>query len=336
MTLAQLKAFVLVARLGSVKAAAAALGVSEPAVSQALAALRLHLGDPLLSRGGGQAGRGGSAMELTDAGRRVVGIASQMVNLSNDAEAAVRQSQGAPELLRVVATPTIAEAVAPSLLQAFSGRTTNVDVTLATAATVEMAALLQERLADVALGPDLAALDPVAFDSAALFRYQLVFLVAKTSALLHEAMNESNLTAPMQPSMLRSQTWFVDPHGVDLHSEVNQMLTTLGVPPEDVRVFPSPSAALAAAAQGGGVAPAVAYLAQPAIDAGTLVRLPIADTPIAMLWHVSSLTGNNRQTIAGKFRRFLATPDAMHAMRRVDGSVPSNRFRPPVHITIWS
>src|SRR4029450_9198452 len=39
-TLTQLGAFVLVARLGSVKAAATALGVSEPAVSQALAALR--------------------------------------------------------------------------------------------------------------------------------------------------------------------------------------------------------------------------------------------------------------------------------------------------------
>ncbi len=51
MTLTQLNAFVLVARLGSVTAAANALGVSEPAVSQALAALRQHLGDQLVSRG---------------------------------------------------------------------------------------------------------------------------------------------------------------------------------------------------------------------------------------------------------------------------------------------
>ena len=64
-TLAQLKVFVLVSRLGSVRAAAAALGVSEPAVSQALAALRQHLDDPLIARSG-------TGMELTPAGRRVV------------------------------------------------------------------------------------------------------------------------------------------------------------------------------------------------------------------------------------------------------------------------
>ena len=43
MTLAQLKSFVLVARLGSVKAAAAELVVTEPAVSVAVAALRKEL-----------------------------------------------------------------------------------------------------------------------------------------------------------------------------------------------------------------------------------------------------------------------------------------------------
>ena len=51
MTLTQLSAFVLVARLGSVKAAAGALSVSEPAVSQALAALRRYLDEAgLLTR----------------------------------------------------------------------------------------------------------------------------------------------------------------------------------------------------------------------------------------------------------------------------------------------
>ena len=321
MTLAQLKVFVLVARLGSVKAAAAALAVSEPAVSQALAALRQHLGDPLLVRSG-------SAMELTEAGRRVVGIASQMVNLANDAETAVRQSQGAPELLRVVATSTIAEAMAPSLLQAFSTRTTGVEVSLSAAATTEMAALLHERLADVALGPRLASIDPDAFDSDPLFRYRLVFLATP----LHPLATSTQI----KPGALTQQTWCVDAAAVDPMGEVAQVLTRLRVPPDHVKVFSSPSSALAAAGQGIGIAAAVEYLAQPSITNNSLVVLPVIDTPIQLLWHVSSLPRARVSPMVAKFRRFLGTPDAMHAMRRVDGSVPATRFRPPVHVTIWS
>lgn len=106
-TLTQLEAFVLVARLGSVKAAAGALGVSEPAVSGALAALRKHLDDPLITRSA-------AGMSLTAGGQRLVGIASQMVNLAAEATAAIRQAQGAPEQLRVAATSTVTEFVAPT------------------------------------------------------------------------------------------------------------------------------------------------------------------------------------------------------------------------------
>jgi DNA-binding transcriptional LysR family regulator len=83
MTLTQLNAFVLVARLGSVTAAANALGVSEPAVSQALTALRQHLGDQLVSRGP-------AGMTLTAGGSRLLATASQIVVLGAEAHAAVR------------------------------------------------------------------------------------------------------------------------------------------------------------------------------------------------------------------------------------------------------
>ena len=56
--------------------------------------------------GGGAAA--GTGMVLTPGGQRLVGIASQMVNLAVEAEAAIRDAQGAPELLRVVATSTVA------------------------------------------------------------------------------------------------------------------------------------------------------------------------------------------------------------------------------------
>src|SRR5215472_2487625 len=115
MTLTQLNAFVLVARLGSVTAAANALGVSEPAVSQALSALRQHLGDPLVTRGP-------AGMTLTAGGSRLLSAASQIVVLGAEAHAAVRAAQGAPEQLRVVATSAIAEFVVGPLMEAFTRR----------------------------------------------------------------------------------------------------------------------------------------------------------------------------------------------------------------------
>ena len=87
MTLTQLNAFVLVARLGSVTSAANALGVSESAVSQALTALRQHLGDQLVSRGP-------SGMTLTPGGSRLLSTASQIVVLGAEAHAAVLGSPG--------------------------------------------------------------------------------------------------------------------------------------------------------------------------------------------------------------------------------------------------
>ena len=105
MTLTQLSAFVMVARLGSVKDAAKMLNVSEPAVSQALTALRQHLGDQLIMRNG-------ATMTLTTAGVKLLPVASQMVALGAEAQAAVRSGQGLPEQLRLVTTSPIAEFVA--------------------------------------------------------------------------------------------------------------------------------------------------------------------------------------------------------------------------------
>src|SRR5436190_15302017 len=177
MTLTQLEAFVLVARLGSVKAAAKVLGVSEPAVSGALAALRQHLGDPLLQRTV-------TGMELTLGGQRLVTIASQMVNLAVEAEAAIRDAQGAPELLRVVAASTVAEFVAPPLLSAFTARFGGIEASVGVTTAVEMPTLLSERLADVGLGPRLTG-----FQSEPMMRYRLV-VVASPDHAGHAAGND--------------------------------------------------------------------------------------------------------------------------------------------------
>src|SRR5262249_26217889 len=164
MTLTQLNAFVLVARLGSVTAAANALGVSEPAVSQALSALRQHLGDQLLTRGP-------AGMTLTAGGSRLLASASQIVVLGAEAHAAVRAAQGAPEQLRVVATSTIAEFVISPLLESFTRRYPgSVELSVGVAVTKEMGGLVANRLADVAISPSGSADPGLAVGARAVLR----------------------------------------------------------------------------------------------------------------------------------------------------------------------
>ena len=317
MTLTQLEAFVLVARLGSVTAAARTLGVSEPAVSGALAALRQQLGDTLVERGP-------AGMTLTAGGRRLMPIASQMVALASEAEDAIRQARGAPDRLRVVATETVAESVAPGLLAAFGARNGTVEATLGVVSSDEVAAVLQERLADVALGPRVAAPD---LDPVPLFRYRLVFAAAPGHPLAGGHATAGDLAR---------QVWLVSGDGTDRGSPVGRMLAQLGVPDDQVRVFGSQAAAWAAAADGQGVAPAIAHVVAGEVERRSLVVLDVEGTPLELLWHATTLLPDRRSAAASALARFVATPDALHAMHAPSAGVPPSRFRPPVYVTLWS
>lgn len=318
MTLTQLEAFVLVARLGSVKAAAGVLGVSEPAVSSALAALRQHLGDPLVVRTQ-------NGMELTPGGQRLVSIASQMVNLGADAVAAIRRAKGEPEQLHVVATSTIAEFMAPPLLDLFTARTIAVEATVGVSGIIEMPVLLQDRLADVAFGPRL---NNAGVESTPMMRHKLVVVAGKR----HPLAGATDVT----PESLSRSNWLVDPAGTEPSSEVGHLLARFGVPERRTRVFSGAAAVWSAVAEGHDVAPALAHLVAREIQDGRLVVLPVRGTPVDVLWYVSTLEQSRRSPAATKLRQFLTTPDAMHAMHRADGSVPVSRFRPPVYVTLWS
>ena len=312
MTLTQLSAFVMVARLGSVKDAAKMLNVSEPAVSQALTALRQHLGDQLIMRNG-------AAMTLTTAGVKLLPVASQMVALGAEAQAAVRAGQGLPEQLRLVTTSQIAEFVAGSLTDAFSRRFAQpVEASAGVAAEGEMAVLVVNRLADMALGPLLADKELV---SEPVFRYHMVAVASP-----HDALKGSAAGWP----------WLVDPSGIDPSSDVSRLLAKLGVPENRIRVFPNATAAWAAAASGAGVSPGVAHLLSPQVRRGELRVVETPATPMEATWYATTLRRERRPSIAGSLRHFLSTPEAMKLMRSPGSGVPPSKFRPPVYVTIWS
>lgn len=315
MTLTQLNAFVLVARLGSVTAAARTLGVSEPAVSQALAALRQHLGDQLICRRQG-------GMTLTAGGSRLLGTATQIVALGAEAHAAVREAQGAPEQLSVVATSTFAEFVAGPLLETFRGRYPGaLEISTGVTASAEMPVLVANRLADVAFGPSLAAGPVGGLVTEPIFRCKLVLVAARGFA---------------GRCGVGQWRWLVDPAGADPGSDVGELLRRMRVPEERVRVFANQTAAWAAAADGAGVAPAAAHLVTHQVRRGELSLVDLPAPPVDASWYATMLARERRTTAASALRSFLNTPEAMRLMRSPAAGVPPSRFRPPVYVTIWS
>ena len=145
MTLAQLQSFVLVARHGSVKAAAAELEVTEPAVSVAVAALRRELGDELFVRNG----RG---IALTPGGRRLAALAGEILGLAEQARRSVAESPGEPRRIQVVATSLVAEHISP-LIEMFAALDEGLEIAVESVPGAAFADLLEHRRADIALGP---------------------------------------------------------------------------------------------------------------------------------------------------------------------------------------
>jgi LysR family transcriptional regulator, low CO2-responsive transcriptional regulator len=314
-TFAQLRSFATVARLGSVSAAAQALGVSEPAVSAAIAALRRDLGDALFVRAGG-------GIELTPGGERVAAAAAEIIGLEDRLRREVGEARGERGLLRLAVSPTVAEYVSAPLLDAFTRRWPALEVAQEVTAPEAFADLVGDRRADVALGPAPAAAPAV--EAVPFLRYKLI-VVARPRHRLAGARD-----VPL--ASLRDERWLVGPANADLA----RMFAERGERVPEQGVFATEAAAQAAAAAGEGVMLAIAHTVHDAIRRGGLRRLDVRGTPRDGMWHATTLHAGRRSPAADALRRFVTTPEATQAIVARPGGVPAGRFRPPVYVTIWT
>ena len=222
----------------------------------------------------------------------------------------------------MVATSTLAEFVVSPLMEAFTRRFAGaLEVSAGVAVTDEMAVLVANRLADIAIGPAVAADPALPVVSEPVFRYRLVVVTAGQSRLRGS------------PQQWR---WLVDPSGTDPGSDTGKLMAALRVPEGMIGVFPNQTAAWAAAADGAGVAPAVEHLVTQQLRRGELSLVEVPGTPVESCWNATMRDRQYRSTAASALRRFLSTPEAMQLMRSPAAGVPPSRFRPPVYVTIWS
>jgi LysR family cys regulon transcriptional activator len=147
MKLHQLRYLCEIARQGlSFSAAAGALHTSQPGISKQIRLLEEELGVDLFIRNGNR------IVEMTEPGRRIVGIASLVLRELDDVKSAAREfTDGDTGRLNVAATFTFARYILPGVFRRFVARYPRVEVNLMQGSPSHVSRLAAAGEADIAL-----------------------------------------------------------------------------------------------------------------------------------------------------------------------------------------
>ncbi len=318
MTPTQLKAYACVVRLGSVKAAADELAVSESAVSMHVGQLRRELEDKLFTRTA-------SGLAYTPGGLRLASRAVEILGLQDRTVREVSQAGTGRRLLRLAASSLFAEHAAPGLIDLFTGRAKDLDVELSVRPSAQFPALLAGRTVDVAIGPAPSRM-PEGLMHKQFLNYEVLAVCGPDHPMARGATSSRGL---------REETWLLGPSAAGEEGVVPGMLRQLGIPESRQRIFQSDAAALEETKRTNGLALAVRFAVSADVAAG---RLALVDGPGLRAqgrWAALALPAHSQSAAAAELLRFVTTPRATQAMVRGSG-VRLGRFKPSVHVTLWS
>jgi DNA-binding transcriptional LysR family regulator len=324
-TPAQLRAYSAVVRLGSVHAAAEELRVSDPNVSMHITALRKELDDPLFTKTA-------AGLAFTPGGLRLASRAIEILGLQQQTAIEVTEAAHGRRLLRIAASSAFAEHAAPGLIELFSSRADDLSVELSVHPASRFRYLIESRAVDVALGPaghlqDSGVSDPGGNISLRPFlKYQIITVAAAGHPL--EGKNPS-------VAALREQQWMLGPSAGSTDGEIATMLRSLAIPESQQRIFQSDSAALEEVQRVGGLTPTIGFAVAKDLSAGRLVHIKGPGLQVSGEWSAATLPPASRQPAVSELVRFITTPRCTQAMIRGTG-VGVTRFRPKVHVTLWS
>jgi DNA-binding transcriptional LysR family regulator len=327
MTPAQLRAYSAVVRLGSVRAAAAELGLSDAGVSMHVAALRKELDDPLFTRTG-------AGLAFTPGGLRLASRAVEILGLQKQTAIEVTEAAHGRRLLRIAASTAFAEHAAPGLIELFSSRADDLSVELSVHPTSQFRDLICSRAVDIAIGPatesSVSSASSIGSDDAIFVRpflkYQIITVVAPNSPLA---------VGIPAPALLRQQQWMLGPSAGSMDGEIATMLRALAIPESHQRIFQSDAAALEEVQRVGGVTLTIGFAVAKDLAGGRLTHVTGPGLDRSGEWCAATLAPSARQPAVSELVRFITTPRCIQAMIRGSG-VGVTRFRPKVHVTLWS
>ncbi len=292
--------------------------MSEAAVSGHVSALRKELGDELFRR----AHRG---ISFTPGGLRLASRSVEMLGLQEQTRHEVRAAADGQRILRIAVSSLFGEIAAPGLIELFSTRADDLEVEMSVSPPDDFARLLVARAVDVAIGPTTRARsDSIRVKD--FMRYQLITVVGAKHTLA---------TRKASSAMMTEQIWLLGPSAADPTSGASQFLRHHGVPETNQRIFQNHAAALEEARSGKGIALCAAHAAAAQLGDGRLVRVQSAASMVDGMWATFALRHDAANPRANELIRFVETPRAIQAMLTGSGTNVA-RFRPRVHVTLWS
>ncbi len=292
--------------------------MSDAGISMHIAQLRKELDDQLYSRTV-------AGLAFTPGGLRLASRAVEILGLQRQTAIEVTEAAHGRRLLRIAASSAFAEHAAPGLIELFSSRADDLSVELSVQPTSQFSHLIASRAVDVALGPSGGGTDD-AISVRPFLRYQAIMVAPPDSPLA---------AGTPTPASLREQQWMLGPSAGSADGEIASMLCKLAIPESRQRIFQSDAAALEEVHRVGGVTLTIGFAVAKDLEAGRLAHVKGPGLQTSGEWCASTLGPAARQPAVSELLRFITTPRCTQAMIRGTG-VGVTRFRPKVHVTLWS
>lgn len=294
--------------------------MSDSGVSMHVTQLRKELDDQLFSRTS-------AGLAFTPGGLRLASRAVEILGLQQQTAIEVTEAAHGRRLLRIAASSSFAEHAAPGLIELFSSRARDLSVELSVHPAGRFRDLITSRAVDIALGPVRGSADDDAIVVRPFLNYQILTVAAPDSPVAR--------STPPPPALLRDQNWMLGPSAGSVDGEIATMLRDLAIPESKQRIFQSDAAALEEVQRIGGLTLAIGFAVGKDIAAGRLIHIKGPELQAPGEWSAVTLTPAARQPAVSELIRFITTPRCTQAMIRGTG-VGVTRFRPKIHVTLWS
>jgi DNA-binding transcriptional LysR family regulator len=287
---------VAVAQHSSITRAAAARGISQPALSNSIAILEKRLGVKLIERG-----RHGSHM--TPFGEIVVRQARAMETLLSDTVEEVRQKLlGSEGPLRIGVTPIAAASLIPDALTRLMKSTPNVPITVLEGPDDELMEELLARKIELVIGPVMIHRPHSAVSEEILSYDPLSLVVARRSHLSKRrsvSLNE-----------LKQAKWVLPTEGSAYRRQVEAIFLTSGLPWPEQSTFTNSVAVLEACLLKGNAVAIVSKLLISPYAQKRLACLSLKEAGKARALGIMRIRGSEPSSAAARLLEYLRSASA--------------------------